>query len=241
MKRSLLFAAALALTLAAVAQSRADTMPTTFWYNWTRNPISIGTVQQANPGQAGTGGINLLDLNSNAIQAEGETGTPAADVQVISSATSANKDMIAVGGGKYTLTLTLSDQNPASNAPGTHTGIVSFTGQLQGNVTADSSNLTNTILGSTDAGGTHAGQNWAQVQVGDTLYTVTYSGFAEPGPSNEHTFGAISFHITQAPATSGGKSPEPTSLVLGCLGLTCLGGVVWRARRRKAAALKALA
>jgi hypothetical protein len=240
MKRSLLFAAALAATLAAAAQSRADSISTAFWYNWTRNPISIGTVQQSNPGQAGTGGINLLDLNSNAIQAQGETGTPAADVQVISSATSSNKDVIPVGGGKYTLTLTLSDQNPASNTPGTHIGTVSFTGQLQGNVTADSSNLTNSILSSTDATGTHTGQNWAQIQIGNTLFTVTYSGFAEPGPSNEHTFGAISFHITQQPAVTG-KSPEPSSVVLGCLGLTCLGGVVWRARRRKAAALKAVA
>src|SRR5262249_48629794 len=72
MRRSLLFAAALALTLAATAQSRADSI---FWYNWSRNPVSIPTVQQNSPGQAGTGGINLLDLNSNAIQAQGETGT----------------------------------------------------------------------------------------------------------------------------------------------------------------------
>jgi hypothetical protein len=227
----------LALSLAAADPSRADTI---YWYNWVRNPVSISTVQKLHPNLAGTGGINLLDLNSNPVQAQNATGNPAADIQVISSASNANPDMVAVGGGHYTLSLTLYDQDPSKNLPGTHAGVVSFAGQLQGTVTALSSNLTNTILSSTDAGGTHTGQNWAQIQIGDTLYTVTYSGFAEPGPSNEHTFGAISFHITQQPAVTG-KSPEPSSVVLGCLGLTCLGGVVWRARRRKAAALKAVA
>ena len=233
-----ILACSLGLSLAAAAPSRADTI---YWYNWVRNPVSISTVQELHPNQAGTGGINLLDLNSNPVQAQDATGNPAADIQVISSASNANKDMVAVGGGHYTLSLTLYDQDPSKNLPGTHSGVVSFAGQLQGTVTALSSNLTNAILSSTDAGGTHAGQNWAQVQVGNSLFTITYSGFAEPGPSGEHSFGAISFHITQAPATSGGKSPEPSSVVLGCLGLTCLGGVVWRARRRKAAALKAVA
>ena len=36
-----------------------------------------------------------------------------------------------------------------------------------------------------------------------------------------------------------GTAPEPSSMVLGCLGLTFLGGVVFRARRRKAELLKA--
>ena len=235
-------AAAVALTLAAAPPSRADSM--VFWYDWSRSPVSIPTVQEKNPGQAGTGGINLLDLNSGAVQAQGETGAPAADVQVISSATSANKDIIPVGGGKYTLTLTLNDQGPNPNTPGPDKGTVSFQGQLQGNVTAASSNLTNTILSATYGGKTHMGQNWAQVQVGNTMYTVTYSGFAEPGPSTDQTFGAISFHITNAASVGGGgqpppPAPEPSGVVLGCLGLTCLGGVAWRVRRRRAVALAA--
>lgn len=234
MRRSLsLFAAALALSLAAAAQSQADT---TYFYNWNRSPFSLPTAQQADNTQAGTGGVNLIDLNTNAVQAEGDTGNPAADVQVISSATSANKDVFTASGatnGKYTLTLTLWAQDPVLH-PSTPSGTVSFAGQLSGNVTALSSNLFNSILSSTDGTGTHAGQTWAQVQVGDKLFTITYSGFAEPGPSTEHSYGAISFHISVAPATDGGKAPEPTSMVLGFLGLSCLGGVAWRARRRNA-------
>jgi hypothetical protein len=237
MRRSLsLIAAALALSLAAATQSQADT---TYFYNWTRTPFALPTAQQTNNALPGTGGINLIDLNSAAVQAEGDTGNPAADVQVISTATSANKDVLTASGasnGKYTLTLTLYAQDPVLH-PGTASGTVSFGGQLSGNVTALSSNLFNSILSSTDGTGTHAGQTFAQVQVGSSLFTITYSGFAEPGPSDEHSYGAISFHISVAPAISS-KSPEPTSMVLGFLGLSCLGGVAWRARRRKVEALK---
>ena len=244
MKRSLgLFAAAFALTLTAAAQSRADTM---FWYNWSRNPFSIGFVQQNDQTKAGTGGVNLIDLNSKAVQADATlgTGNPAADIQVISTADATNPDVIKTGGGQYTLTLQIwakDPSNPANN--GQPVGTVSFAGQLfsTGGTTALAANLGNHILSSTDSTGTHLGQTFATVTVGGEQYTITYSGFAEPGNSNDQTFGAISFHISGAPAISGGKTPEPSGMVLGCLGLTVLGGVVWRARRRKLAALRAMA
>jgi hypothetical protein len=240
MRRSIvLFAAALALALTATAQSRADTM---FWYNWDRNPFSISFVQKNSPGSPGTGGVNLIDLNSKAVQADATigTGNPAADLQVISTADNTNPDMVAIGGGKYTLTLNVYMKDPSDPAnAGQPVGKVAFNGQLQGSVTALSSNLTNAVLGSSDPSGNHPGQNFAQVTIGGETFTVTYSGFAEPGPSGSQTFGAISFHISGTPAIDGGKSPEPSGVVLGCLGLLSLGGVVWRARRRKAEALKA--
>jgi hypothetical protein len=58
----------------------------------------------------------------------------------------------------------------------------------------------------------------------------------------QHNVGSLSFHISFVPAIVGGGgnlSPEPSSMVLGCLGLSFLGGVVLRARRRKAELLKA--
>ena len=246
MKRSLVLAAALATTLAAAAQSRADTM---FWYNWTRNPFSIGFVQQTDQTKAGTGGVNLIDLNSKAVEADATlgTGNPAADIQVISTADNANPDVIKTGGGQYTLTLTINNNTVVGgvDTPGPLSGSVTFQGQLfsTGGTTALAANLGNKILSSTDSTGTHVGQTFATLTVGDETYTISYSGFAEPGNSGDQTFGAISFHISGAPATSGGggKSPEPSSMVLGCLGLTVLGGVVWRARRRKLVALKAMA
>jgi hypothetical protein len=236
MRRSLsVFAAALAFALAAAAQSQAA--DPIYYYNWNRTPFSLPTVQQNDHTLAGTGGINLIDLNTSAVQAQGNTGNPAADVQVISTAGPSNKDVLLTSGGHYTLTLTLYAQDPVAH-PGTATGTVSFAGQLQGDLTALSSNLTNSVTSFTDGTGTHLGST-AQVQVGNELFTIAYSGFAEPGPSTEHSYGAISFHISVAPATSGGTAPEPTSMVLGFLGLSCLGGVVWRARRRNVEALKA--
>src|SRR5450631_4466660 len=70
MKRTLArFAFACTLALTAAGASRADTI---YWYNWVRNPVSLPTVQQNHPNLAGTGGINLLDLNSSAVQAEND-------------------------------------------------------------------------------------------------------------------------------------------------------------------------
>jgi hypothetical protein len=247
MKRSLaFFAAALALPLAAAAQSRASDQ--LFYYNWSRNPFSIPFVQKNNTSMAGTGGVNLIDLNSKAVQGDATlgTGNPAADVQVISTATAANPDVIAPGGGKYTLTLQVWLKDPANSANnGQPTAKIVFQGQLSstGGTTAASANIANAIIGATDMHGSHAGQNFGQVQVGNVLFTVTYTGFAEPGGTNDQSFGAISFHITSGAGVTGGKpppsSPEPSSMVLGCLGLSFVGGVVWRARRRKALALKA--
>ncbi len=245
MKRSLsLLAAAFALTLAAAPQSRADSM---FWYNWTRNPFSIAFVQQNNQGLPGTGGVNLIDLNSKAVEADATigTGNPAADIQVISTADQTNPDVIPTGGGKYTLTLTIQNNVVVGgvDTPGPLSGSVSFQGQLfsTGGTTGLAANLGNHILSSTDATGTHVGQTFATLNLAGVQYTISYSGFAEPGDSNDQTFGAISFHISSSPSIVGGQSPEPSSMVLGCLGLTLLGGVVWRARRRKLIALKAMA
>jgi hypothetical protein len=243
------FAAALALALAAAPQSHADTM---IRYNWNDTPSQISTVPQFPqlPGQAGTGGVNLVDLNTHAVQADATigTGNPAVDIQSISSAQAKSSawpqgmDVIPGTGGHYTLTLTIYAKDP-SKFPGTASATVSFNGQLQGSLTALSSNLTNTILSSKDSNGTvHVGGQAATAMLGNIPITVSYSGFAEPGNTVDQSFGAISFKIKAGGGTVvGGQNPEPSSMILGCLGLSFVGGVVWRARRRKLAALKAVA
>jgi len=223
-----------------------------FYYNWTRHPFSIPFYNKNNLNPSpdapnGTGGVNLIDLNSAAVQADATlgTGNPAADIQVISTATSANPDVIKAGTGGYTLTLNMWLKDPADPANnGQPTGQVSFTGAIKstGDTTGLAANIGNDILSVTDMTGTHAGQNFGQVQVGNVLFTVSYSGFAEPGGTNNASFGPISFHINGSASVDGGKppsAPEPSSMLLGCLGLSFVGGVVYRARRRKALALKA--
>ncbi len=226
MKRSRsLFAAALALALAATTQSRADQL--SYTYNWSASPIAIA---------AGTGGVTLTD--ENAVTTTLPTDTAATNITVFSAAPTASPDVIPTpaGGSNYTLSVTLTDNG------GTGTGTVTFTGLLLGQLTHDSSNLTNSITGSTDDSGTHAGQTFGSVTFDGEKYTVSYNGFAAPGPEAQHNVGSISFHISFVPAIGGGgngQAPEPSSMVLGCLGLSFLGGVVLRARRRKAGLLKA--
>ena len=256
MKRSLsLFAAALAVTLAAAAQSRADQL---FWYNWGRNPFSIPFVEKNSPSTPGSGGVNLIDLNSQAVEADGTlaTSNPAVNVQVISTAQSSNPDIIATGGGKYTLTLELwkNNPNPSDTAPD---ATVTFYGQL-GNLmkggqpignTALATNLSNTIFTSSAyttavaADPLLTGAPVTKVTANGVTYSIWYTGFSQPGTSGDSGFGGVSFYVAAAPSgsTDGGKSPEPSGVVLGCLGLTVLGGVAWRARRRKLIALRSMA
>jgi len=228
MKRSLsLFTAALALALTATAQSQAT--PFSYTYNWAANPVGI---------TAGNGGVTLT--NEAAVTTNIATDTAATNVTVFSAAPSNAPDVIATpgAGSNYTLAVTVSDGNGGS-------GTVTFTGLLTGQLTHDSSNLTTSITGSTDDSGTHAGQTFGSVTFGGEQYLVSYNGFAAPGPEAQHNVGSISFHIDPTPAIVGGpgpgtgQAPEPSSMVLGCLGLSFLGGVVLRARRRKAELLKA--
>jgi len=226
MKRSLsLFTAALALALTATTQSQAT--PFSYTYNWAASPIAI---------PAGTGGVTLT--NGTPITTSLETDTAATNLTVFSAAATGSPDVIVPpppGGSNYSLAVTLTD------SAGAGTGTITFTGLLLGQLTHDSSTLTNSITSSTDDTGTHAGQTFGSVTFDGTQYTVSYNGFAAPGPEAQHNVGSLSFHISFAPAIGGGPSPspEPSSMVLGCLGLSFLGGVVLRARRRKAELLKA--
>ena len=218
MKRSLsLFAAALALALTATAQSQAT--PFSYTYNWSASPIAIAAV---------TGGVTLTD--ENAVTTTQQTDTAATNITVFSAAPTTSPDVIPTpaSGSNYSLAVTLTDSN------GTGAGTITFTGLLLGKLTHDSSNLTNAVTGVTDETGTHPGQTFGFTIVDGTMYVVSYDGFAAPGPEAQHNQGAISFHIAFGPALAGLTAPEPSSLLLGCLGLTFLGGVVYRVRRRKA-------
>ncbi|HEY7154824.1 MAG TPA: PEP-CTERM sorting domain-containing protein [Gemmataceae bacterium] len=80
-------------------------------------------------------------------------------------------------------------------------------------------NLTNTFLGSTTQ----------TLTLGGNLYTVTIGPFVEPTSDEK---GSISASITVQPTTAINSAPEPSSLMLACLGLPSL-GLARRFRRRK--------
>ena len=71
---------------------------------------------------------------------------------------------------------------------------------------------------------------------------VTLTNYTPPGPPNASNAGSISAHVTVTPGnghTSGGGTPEPSTLVLSCLGLGFAGLASWRKRRRSLAAMLA--
>jgi hypothetical protein len=111
--------------------------------------------------------------------------------------------------GAYSLFVNLTDT--ATGAAGTLT----FTGKLGGSFTATSAGMiTNTIND----------PSTQSITLGSHLYTVTIGGYVPPSPPGALTQGVIGGHISVSDV------PEPTSLLLGSLGV--LGGTVLGLRRR---------
>jgi hypothetical protein len=79
---------------------------------------------------------------------------------------------------------------------------------------------------------------------------VSIVSYSPPGPPTASNAGSIGAHVDVTAGTSGGgggdngggsgggisETPEPTSLVLSCFGLSALGAASWRKRRRAAIA-----
>ena len=233
MKCSLcLFATTVALALAASTPSQAD--PFQYSYNWTVDTNLIGASQR--------GGVVLTSNGGGTTNVTIDTA--AANVTWFSSATSSNPEALAPPppsgprspygtgfpsgpGNNYLLTVTVGD-----GVVGDPTGTITFGGFIGGSLTHDSANLGNTIIGVSDGTGSHWRQTFGVIDVDGTQFTVSYNGFTNPTLANP---GAISFHIEADPQVAGGPTaPEPSSMVLCCLGLMVLGGVAYRVRQRKA-------
>ena len=84
--------------------------------------------------------------------------------------------------------------------------------------------------------------NFTDVQVGGNFYTlgnISYADAGPPSPGNPRANqGAISLLASVRPVAIQ-KAPEPSTMVLSCVGLSFLGLVSWRKRRVKTAQLAA--
>ena len=260
MKRSLaLFAPALALALAVAGRSQAGPIPTSgpsVTVVWSNSPTDISASQG--------GGVFFLPESQHPIINQ-ETQIAAASVILSTAASPTNPDVIAApaSGTNYAVSVDLTHQYKDSHgvmqtADATITFNSLITGSMNGsftdahgNTVAGAAELNNTIHDIFYNGVDHlvtagTANPFATVTLGDATVKVQYLSFAPVLP-NEHNPGAISFDITPAWGSGGvigggGSAPEPSSIILGCLGLSCIGGVALRARRRAAAgALKAVA
>lgn len=122
----------------------------------------------------------------------------------------------------YSLSLALHDD--ASGASGSLT----FRGNLSGFINKP-------FPGSVDLKNTFLGPTSQTLTLGKNLYTVTIGPFVPPPPVGTPPFGdgspgSISASI--AVQSSANATPEPSSLVLACLGLPSLGLARWLRRRK---------
>jgi hypothetical protein len=200
-------AAALGALFAAGATARADQI--SWMYNWDRSPVSVA---------AGSGGVAFTNEPSGT--ATGNSDIVATNMKVFSSAPVATPDVFAPTAGHYQLFLTLTDKLSGQ------VGHLTFSGQLQGQFSLANANVTNHFTGPLTQ----------FVTLGKNFFTVTLVSYSPPGPPSQANSGSITAHIDVSAGVVG-KNPEPSSLILGCLGLTFAGGAAWRARRKAAAAV----
>lgn len=125
---------------------------------------------------------------------------------------------------QYGLGLLLRDQASGASATLTFRGY--FSGYLPFEDASVPYSLTNTFVGPTTQ----------TLQLGHNLYTVTLGPvvlpryFIAPDDDPNWDSGGISASISAQPLTN--STPEPSSLLLACLGLPSLGLTVWRRRRK---------
>jgi hypothetical protein len=125
----------------------------------------------------------------------------------------------------YNLALKITDGNNAS-------GTLNFTGALNGSLTATSSSIVASFSPVTTNSMTFDGHT----------YTVTIPSLTLAAPTSPQQ--NIMASVSVADASPGGVTPstpppppsngtpEPTSLLLGCLGFSCFGAGCWWKRRR---------
>jgi hypothetical protein len=214
MKRSSIFslAVALAFTLLAQAQLRADFVSWT--YNFGRSPVAVPA------GGSGTGGLSLTDESTH--QADGTSDIVATNIRAFSSAPRNHPDTFT--NSPYTLSLSLKD-----NASGLSTTLA-FHGVFNGFISATSANVTTTFTAPLTE----------TVKLGSNTYTVNLGNYSPPGPPAASNAGSISAHVAvneitpPPPPPPTGDAPEPSTLLLSCMGLFGLGAASWKKWRRLA-------
>ncbi|MFO0842182.1 MAG: PEP-CTERM sorting domain-containing protein [Gemmataceae bacterium] len=205
-----LAAAALAL-LGGVAQAAPITPGKLQWtYNFSPGSPSVISDTSA------SAYVQLTNEPTKA--AVGTSDIVATNLRVFSAATAAAPDVLSTNGA-YALTLVLStidDGTPYSTS-------MTFDGKLTGTFSAESANVGNVF-------GPNATQT---VSLGSYTFTVSMVAYTPPGPPDQLNAGSLAAHVTISRAgPAEGDSPEPSTMLLSALGLSCLGGAAWRKRRQ---------
>jgi hypothetical protein len=218
MKRSLLLIASTAglLTLAGTPAWADPTPPPEV--HWTYNFTPSASFVQADGGP-GSGSVTFTNEPTKA--ASNSSDIVLTNLRVSSTASFTSPDTLNTAGA-WKVNLVLTDSATGANTT------MAFSGKLGGNFSADNANVTNQFTGKTSFTWTAPNGN---------AYTVTLGNFTPPGPPTASNAGSISAHVSVTPGSgsiSGAGAPEPSTLVLSCLGLGFAGLTSWRKRRTRA-------
>jgi hypothetical protein len=191
---------ALALTLLPAATARADFLPpSAIPWSYTVVP-AVPAVPAANNPAAGIR-FSSVDWTNNI----GPTVVVLTQLQPFSTARAGAPDTLG-DGAPYALAVTLAD------GPSGDTGTLVFTGTLRGTLADGTSTIANQFDEPTSQ----------PLQLGDSYYVVTLGPYEPPGVTAATDPGAILARVAIGPVLDVLQAPEPSSLLLGCLGLPLL-------------------
>jgi hypothetical protein len=198
----------------------AQMPPVTTDVNWTYN---FTPAQAAVYSDSGSGTVTFTNEPTKA--ATNSSDVVVTNLRVNSVATADNPDTLSTNGA-WKVGLTLTDGNSGDSTT------MTFSGKLGGTFSANNANVTNTFTGTTN-------YSWTDPKNGDT-YKVNLVGYTPPGPPTASNAGSIAAFVSVTPGNGNGhgaSTPEPSTLVLSCLGLGFVGLTTWRKRRRSLAAM----
>jgi hypothetical protein len=190
--------------------------------NWTYN---FTPAQAAVYSDSGSGTVTFT--NEPTKSAINSSDVVVTNLRVNSVATADHADTLT-SGGAWKVSLALTDSATGNS------DTMTFTGKLGGTFSANNANVTNTFTGTTS-------YTWTDPKNGDT-FKVSLVGYTPPGPPTASNAGSIAALVSVTPGNgtiSGGHTPEPSTLVLACLGLSFAGLTTWRKRRRSLATMLA--
>jgi hypothetical protein len=208
-----LWGAPLALLLLAGAGARADQIDVPWSYSWAPGSATVLS-------DSGAGGVSFT--GEKGVSAQNNSNIVASELRVFSAA-SPDKPEKFDSSGAYALALTLTDFSDPKHPEGVSTDLT-FHGKLSGTFSKANATIDNTF-------GADARQH---VTLGVDDYTVTLQYYTPPGPPDALRPGTLGALVEVTGGVQTAHAPEPSAMLLSCLGLSFLGAASWRKRRRAA-------
>lgn len=176
-------------------------------YNW---KPSTSKVFASDTGT--TSGVDLS--NEPEGTAGGNSDVVATNIDAFSNATRDNPELFT-SRGDFDLDLTLTDTASGESA------VLTFGAKFTGPISSESADLDLAFTS----------PETLVVALGDHEYEVSVGPYSPPGPPGSSNSGSIAAYVEVRPADIQ-DVPEPSTMVLSCVGLSLLGLASWRKKRR---------